>query len=213
MTREQAVETMTVALNTLDAVPTKNGWAKGLHKPSLNALIRIFGSYDDAVRACGFTPPAGLAAAKRSGGEPKGSAAGAAETPKVVPAIVSPVDEHPAVTPPAVTVTPPDPVPAAEAGSLPDQTVAEETGPPEPASDAPLPQNNPHAFAILDLLTLIQDFDSGDVYPLRRLDDDGTVEIAERERALVRRLARAALDQADPAAIGAAVLAQLDEAA
>lgn len=198
LTREQAVEKLTATLNTLDAVPTKNGWAKGLHKPSLNALIRIFGSYDDAVRACGFTPPVGLAAAKRSGGEPKGSAAGAAEAPKVAPTTEPPNDERPAATPPAVTVASPDPV-AAEAGSPPDE-----------------PPPDPHAFAVLDLLALIRDLDRGDEgsggITISRWSNDQAGEDFAAE-ALVRRLARAALDQADPAQIGAAVLAQLDEAA
>lgn len=191
--------------------PTSHEWRfPGEHRPTSATLSARFKGWATLIAL------AQLRLDKRSGGEPKGSAAGAAEAPKVAPTTEPPDDERPAVTPPAVTVASPDLVPA-EAGSPPDEDAAEETGrppaqpeelgPPEPDPDAPLPQTDPHAFAILELLTLIRDLDTD------RLAVEHEEGVDVKANALVRRLARAALDQADPAQIGAAVLAQLDEAA
>lgn len=57
LSRDEALVIFRNALTELDRVPNRTQWG-GLHRsPSLSTLDRIFGDYDGAVRACGFTPP------------------------------------------------------------------------------------------------------------------------------------------------------------
>lgn len=124
LSREQAITEMTAVLDGLDRVPSQNGWHKNKRRPSLTALRRIFGSYTDAVRACGFEPPATGAAAQASG---RGSKA-----PEKRSRIASPplslgvVEEPPEPAAPTVALEPhpehPVPLPDEPEGMLIEQT-------------------------------------------------------------------------------------------
>lgn len=58
MTRDEAIERTTATLRTLDHVPTRNEWHERRLAPSASTLDRIFGHYNEAVRACGYALPA-----------------------------------------------------------------------------------------------------------------------------------------------------------
>lgn len=179
-------------------------------------VARLFGSFDAGVKAAGLAPAqkpgapttkraAERKAAKSSGSGPEGPAADAAEA-STAGTVKPPARSKRAVASRAQRAS-------AKRASLP-----EPPPPPEPPVEPepePERERDPRAFAILDLLALIQALDRGDeggggITITRWSDGQGQEDIGVE--ALVRRLARAALDEADPADLGRAVLAQLDEA-